>query len=252
MIQFSEIHFDSLPSTNSWLREAAQNGRTVEGSVVVAGHQSAGRGRMGRSWNSEPGTGLLFSFLLYPPLPVDILPLMSLFASLSVTAGLEDYLAGHGISNEGLSLRNDVLYKGRKLCGILCEGGVDESGRRFLITGVGINVNQVESDFPPRLRTPAISLYQITYKVEDPHSVLSKILPAIAEHYARLCAEGETWITKEWLAQSALEGRRIEVEEETGKVAGVVLGLTKEGALIIQDDAGGVRVIRSGDMGMTA
>lgn len=249
-LQFREIHFETLPSTNSWLRVAALTGKVEIGTVVIADHQTAGRGRLGRVWNSELGHGLTFSILFKPNLPPDKLTLFSLIAALVVKDGLEEYLTLNGLPHLTLGLRwpNDVMVENRKLAGILCEAGSDPDGNRFVVVGIGINVNQNEFDFPAELRTPASSLYLLTGMVEDPKRILPHVLRGFEEISIRLTREGSVWVSEEWFLKSGIAGRLVEVGDERGsRISGYARQLTADGALVIET-SGGLKIIRSGDL----
>ncbi len=149
----AEVH-ESLGSTNDEAFRRAREG-APEGLVVVAGHQTAGKGRLGRSWFDDAGRSLMFSVLLRPELPLRFFPLLALaLASAVADAGAE-------IVGEPLTIKwpNDVLHRGRKLCGVLAESRALTPGAPpALILGAGVNVNLLPEDFPDELRERATSL----------------------------------------------------------------------------------------------
>ena len=191
---------DVLPSTNSLLKAEAEMGLAQEGAVIVAEHQTAGRGRFDRQWESPPGKGLLFSILLSPDLKSDRMQLIGLMASLGVVDGVEELInaecppsaSNHNSSSVHLQLKwpNDILVDGKKLCGILCETSCDPDGRRFVVAGIGLNVNQSEDDFPPWLRRTANSLYIITKQTQPREKLLGLILSYIDLYYRKTVREG--------------------------------------------------------------
>jgi len=247
--RFNIIRFEQLPSTNTWLNQAAETGVAGPGTVVVADFQSQGRGRQGRSWICAPGQGLAMSVLLEALLPPQQTALVSLLAGLSVKSGLEEYLNTKGVQQPRLELRwpNDLLHHGRKIAGILCESATGTGDRRMVVMGIGVNINQAESDFPSDLRTPAASLYVMTGKVEDPRCLLPFILSGIDEYASRLEREGPRWIVREWLAESGVEGRSVILKTGEEVIVGIAAGLDDDGAMIIHKD-NGRRIIRSGDL----
>ncbi len=115
-----------------------------EGLVVVADEQTAGRGTKGRTWHSPPGTGLYATFLFRPAAEPTLLPLAVGLAVLRAAAETAPAVR--------LKWPNDLVWEGRKIAGVLCEGGPDGSGGRFVLAGIGINVGQTEEDFPPSSR----------------------------------------------------------------------------------------------------
>ena len=136
------IH-DELPSTNTALVGEAREG-APEGLGLVADHQTAGRGRLGRTWSAEPGTALLVSVLLRPPLPIDEVPVVLMAAGLAACDGVE---AAAGF-RPGLKWPNDLVVDDRKLAGLLTEatGGADPG----VVLGLGINVSSAA--YPAELK----------------------------------------------------------------------------------------------------
>lgn len=137
-----------------YLRECESTQRLLpddapEGAVAVTDHQTGGRGRLGRSWLAPPGTSLLFSVLLVPPVPPERLPELSLVAGRAVADAIA---AATGLAPT-LKFPNDVLLGGRKVCGILAEA----SGGRVVL-GIGLNVNQRDDELPAETVTPPTSL----------------------------------------------------------------------------------------------
>ena len=265
-----------VESTNSLLKAEAEAGLVEEGAVVVAEHQTAGRGRLDRRWEAPPGKALLFSALLYPELPPDKLPLAGLMVGLAVSESVSRFV-GESVS-ENYELRitnyelkesdksplqskiqnpkskiilkwpNDILAGGRKLGGILCESGFGPNGRRFVVAGVGLNVNQTAEDFPPGLRNAAASLYLVTGQIKEREAVLGMLLTALERSLLRLRDEGCGWIVPEWLAQAPIVNQRVTVTEGKTKITGLGLGLEPNGALKLRLDDGSVRLIHTGDL----
>ncbi|HWS15327.1 MAG TPA: biotin--[acetyl-CoA-carboxylase] ligase, partial [Candidatus Methylomirabilis sp.] len=138
-------------STNRVAMEMAEHG-AKHGTVVVADAQTAGRGRMGRRWESPPGKNLYVSMLLRPPVPTVEAPQLSLVTGVA----LADAVEAMGVS-ASLKWPNDLYLGERKAAGILAEMASDPDGVRHVVIGVGLNVNMEEADFPPVLRGRATS-----------------------------------------------------------------------------------------------
>jgi len=148
----SKVHaLESCESTNDCAAELARNG-AEEGTVVVSRTQTRGRGTKGRAWHSPPGYGLYISVILRP-YRADLC-LLPLAAGLGVRDGILD-AAGLRI---GLKWPNDLVWRNRKLGGILCEASGSEGAGRFAVVGVGLNLSQEEGDFPEDIRSTAASL----------------------------------------------------------------------------------------------
>lgn len=144
--------FAETASTNTVAREWALNG-APEGAVVVACHQTRGRGRRERTWDSPPGVGLYASVILRPDWLATEAP------NLAILAGMAAYraLQAAGVPNLRVKWPNDLLAGGKKICGVLVEPRIGEGRIEFAVLGIGINVRQEPSDFPPGLRGLATS-----------------------------------------------------------------------------------------------
>jgi len=238
-----------VSSTNELLKAEAEECLASEGTVIIAEHQTAGRGRLDRVWESPPGKSLLFSLLLYPEIPGDKMQLIGLMASLAVLNGLEVAQLKH-LNHQIIHLKwpNDILGTKRKLCGILSEAGVDKNGRRFTVVGIGINVNQTLNDFPEPLRNTATSLYIMTGKKHPRTTLLKSILASMEDHYNRLLNEGVEWIPQTWLERAGIRGKKVEVKDSNNTISGTCLGLNPDGALQLMMPDDSIQTIYSGDV----
>jgi BirA family biotin operon repressor/biotin-[acetyl-CoA-carboxylase] ligase len=146
-----------------------------EGALVVANHQTAGRGRLGRVWEDVPGRSLLFSLLLRPPAPMPLWPELSLVAGGAVAAAI----------GRGSTVRppNDVFLNGKKVAGVLPEAA---AGR--VVLGVGVNVNHSEDELPTDTVKPATSLRVELGRELDRDELLAAILVELERAYRAWCA----------------------------------------------------------------
>ncbi|MDX1581941.1 MAG: biotin--[acetyl-CoA-carboxylase] ligase, partial [Alphaproteobacteria bacterium] len=187
-----KVH-ESLPSTNDEARRLAESESAGHGTAVMALTQTAGRGRRGRSWVSEPGN-LFFSLLLRPKRPVSEVATLSFVASLAV----RDMLA-RWVDPDELSLKwpNDVLLSGRKVCGILLEGVSGAEGLNGVIVGIGVNLRHA----PENVIFPAIALSEASpSEVPEPEEAARALLARFAPWYQRweeagFAAVGEAWLS---------------------------------------------------------
>lgn len=215
---------------DSTMRRAAALARegAPSGAIVGADEQTAGQGRLGRSWHSPPGGGLYFTMILRPRLGAADLPLVTLALGLAVADSVQMFT---GLPCD-LRWPNDVLANGRKLAGILTQM---QDGA--VLAGVGLNVNQ--PDFPPDLRPIATSLILETGTEHDKHFLLRAIAGNIESHLQILESSGAAAILRLFAsASSYVAGRRVAVELPTGEVRGVTAGLTPAGYLLLRTDAG--------------
>lgn len=197
-------------STNTDMKSLARQG-AEHGAVLIAAEQTAGRGRMGRSFLS-PKNGLYLSMLLRPDCAAERLPTLTPCAAIAVCRALERVC---GI-RAGIKWPNDILFDGKKLCGILTEGIAAPDGTAVII-GIGLNVNTAETDLPEALRGMAASVRSITGRESDIAELASAVIAeldgvygrwlrgdgALAEEYRALCVS----IGKEYTARTG-EGEK--------------------------------------------
>ncbi len=239
-----EVH-ESLGSTNDEAFRRAQEGAT-EGLVVLAGHQTSGRGRLGRTWFDGPERSLMFSILLKPPIPLQSYPLLSLALASSIAR------AASGIAT-GFSIKwpNDVLHRGKKLAGVLAESRSLRPGEpAVLVLGAGVNVNYREGDFPRELRESATSL---SIAAGEDHVGMGGLFSAILASFARelgLAYGGGAGALLERLRPGLPgPGSRVRIALEGRAVEGELLELTETGALRVRNEASGaVETLTAGVM----
>ncbi len=242
-----KIHFfDSLGSTNSKAWELAGDGAGA-GTLVVADSQTGGRGRMGRSWWSPPGTNLYFSLLLRPDITPHQAPLLGLSAAYSMAELLD------------LQVKwpNDlVTAHGKKLCGFLAEMELDGGQVAFVILGVGLNVNQTV--FPQDLPL-ATSLRNERGHLHDRASLLARIVLGVESGLRR--HRHDSAALMEGLRQrSHTLGRHVKISlgspastgEQGSFVEGLAVDIRTDGALVLQLDDGTTRLVRAGDVETTS
>jgi len=234
----------SLDSTNDEAFRRAQEG-APEGLVVLAYHQTQGRGRHGRSWFDESGRSLMFSILLRPKIPLPTYPLLALALASSVAD------AGGEILGEPLAVKwpNDVLHCGRKLCGVLAESRVLRTGETAaLVLGAGVNVNLLEKDFPEDIRPHATSLRMAAGGREIP---LAPLFDSILDRFDRevsLTREGDpTSLFGRVRARLPERGAHVRVVLPDRVVDGELLDVIETGALRVRDEASGaVEILSAG------
>ena len=233
--------YAELDSTNTALVEEARDG-APEGLVVVADHQTGGRGRLGRTWSAAPGTALLVSVLLRPPLPIDEVPVVLMAAGLAACDGVE---AAAGF-RPGLKWPNDLVVEDRKLAGLLTEAtGGAEPG---VVLGLGINV--AAAAYPAELAGEATSCEEVASRPVDREELLVAFLTALELRYTAVLAGGSRSTTLDaYRADSATIGRRVRVELTAGKaLEGNASRLADDGQLVVVDDAGAEHLVNVGDV----
>jgi BirA family biotin operon repressor/biotin-[acetyl-CoA-carboxylase] ligase len=234
-------HFYKIGSTNVAAMEAASAG-APEGSVFVAEQQTAGRGRGGHSWHSAQSAGIYCSAVLRPAMaPADAL-ILSLAAGLAVHAAVREIDPSAEID---LKWPNDLLAGGRKFCGILTEMNAEATRVRYLVVGIGINVNQTE--FPEDLQSIATSLRLFTKREWSRVELCAALLKSLDREYRDLLTKPDAHnsvLRRFEERSSSVRGRKVRIEENGG-FEGTSDGLDARGFLQVRDgDA--VRTVLSG------
>jgi len=235
-------HFFKTDSTNLVALELGHAGEP-EGAVVVAEEQTAGRGRAGRAWHSEHAAGIYATLLLRPRLAPVQAPLLTMMAGLSAHAAIQ---AQTGLTVD-LKWPNDLLINGKKVGGILTEMHAEPGQIRFVIVGIGLNVNQEK--FAGELGAIATSLRLETGKTQSRLELLVRLLREFENDYNQFLREGAASITKKFVAISSYaQGRRVRVTNGTESFAGTTAGLGPEGLLQVRRDDGAVVTVIAGDV----
>ncbi|HKV23834.1 MAG TPA: biotin--[acetyl-CoA-carboxylase] ligase [Candidatus Acidoferrum sp.] len=235
-------HFFRVDSTNRVALEMGHAGEP-EGAVVLAEEQTAGRGRAGRSWQSDRATGIYVTLLLRPRLAPVQAPLLTMMAGLSARAAMQ---ALTGVVAD-LKWPNDVMIGGKKAGGILTEMHAEPSLVRFVIVGIGLNVNQ--DKFPGDLEATATSLRIATGGHVSRLELLVRLLREFENDYNRFLQEGPAAVTRRFEAVSSYaKGKRVRVTSGAETFTGMTAGLGPEGLLQVSRDDGQTVTVISGDV----
>jgi len=236
------LHYFKTDSTNRIAMELGFAGEP-EGTVVLAEEQTAGRGRAGRSWHSEKGTGLYVSILLRPRLAPAQAPLLTMLAGISAQAAVESLT---GLTAE-LKWPNDLLLKGKKLGGILTEMHAEPTSVRFIVIGIGINANQEK--FPPEMAGVATSLRKESGRMTFRLELLIRLLAQFESDYRVFLSEGAPFVVDRFQKVSDFaKGRRVRVDTGVDTYQGTTAGLSPEGLLLVSRDQGPLTTVIAGDV----
>jgi len=219
----------SCSSTNDVAKKKAEEG-TEEGTVIIAEEQTRGRGTKGRSWYSAKNMGLYASAILYPQNPdISLIPLL---AGLAVKEAINQSLR----ICVGLRWPNDLVWKEKKLGGILCESGFLGNQLSYIILGIGLNLHHEREDFPEDIRSLATSLKMIVKKDIKEGSLL-RILWKSLNHWYWLFCQGEgVRIAQSYARNSLLRpGQKLRLENETREFTGIYRGIDSRGGLILEE-----------------
>ncbi|GAB4276784.1 MAG: biotin--[acetyl-CoA-carboxylase] ligase [Deferrisomatales bacterium] len=237
-------HLESVDSTNREAERWALEG-APEGALVVADHQDAGRGRLGRSWVDRKGHSLLLSLVLRPDLPAAQAPALTYVASVALAETLGRWIPRNAIE---IKWPNDVLVAGGKVAGILLEMRCEAQRVDHVILGVGINVGGRPEDLPADLRAPATTVAACASSPPHRLAVLCAFLQAMEDGYERFLARGYDDLRAAWNRWFRMAGQRLRVRTAAATVEGVALGLGPSGALLLDRGDGCTEAVLAGDL----
>jgi len=240
------IFHTEVDSTNEVAGELAQDGEP-EGTVVIADYQSAGRGRLDRSWLSPSGMNLYVSVILRPPVTPFDAPQMSIVTVVAAVRAIMRVVPGIDI---GIKWPNDIITGGKKLSGILFDMKTDMDRVDYLVAGIGINVNMVEMD--DSIDQKATSLKLETGKETSRPQLAAALLEELEKTYMQWLAKGLSVFRTFWEEKSILIGRTVEVDTPAGSLRGRVKGLSKTGGLNMELDDGQSMEVLAGDVHITS
>jgi len=235
--------FQETSSTNDIAEKLARDG-VAEGVVIFAESQTKGRGRLGRKWMSPAGQGLWFSVLLRPPLPPGSVTQLTIAAATAVARAIRTQT---GLAPE-IKWPNDILLGGRKTVGILTELSAEADRVRYVIIGIGVDVNVIE--FPPELAGVATSLAQAAGRRFVRSEIAAAILRELDRDYARLARGEFAAVAEEWEEQCVTLGQRVRILTGDRTLTGRAETLDTDGALLLRTDHGHLERIVGGDVSL--
>ena len=236
-------HFDTIDSTNHWAMELARQG-AAEGEVVIAEAQSAGRGRLGRSFFSPAGKSFYGSIILRPEIPPARAPQITLVAGVAAAETLER----HAFTRPGLKWPNDVRLGPRKVVGILTEMEAEADRVLHVVCGIGVNLNVPAAEFPRELREIATSVLAATGRRVDRAAFAADLFRSFERLYDEFLRSGLERLRERWDSYSILTGEEVRVEGSGEVLSGRVLGIDGDGALRLETESGEVVRAIAGDV----
>ena len=239
----SKQKYEILDSTNKKARELAFNS-APEGTLIIAKEQTEGRGRLGRSWDSTKGEDIIMSMILRPDIPAENFSMLTIIAALAVNKAIRKE---SGL-NSKIKWPNDIVFEGKKLCGILTEASF--SGRNgFAVVGIGINVNSTA--FAEAISMKAGSLRQLTGRVFDTEIIIDSVWKEFDEYYEILKTDGDLRnLVEEYNSLTVnyhTPVARTDYNDEE-PVSGTAMGIDEKGHLIVNSDDGRKLFLYSGEI----
>lgn len=239
--RFNVSVIEKTESTNLLLKGLALKG-AQEGAVVVAGEQTAGIGRMGRSFFSPGNTGIYMSILLKPRIKPEKSVLITTAAAVAVCKALEK----NGIENAGIKWVNDIYIGGKKVCGILTQGNINPYSQEldFAILGIGINVYEPENDFPDEIKSVAGAIFD-----EEEEGLRNQLVADILEEFFEIYNDlTDTGYVDEYIKRSIVIGKKVDVINASQAKEATVLGISRDCKLHIEYENGVQCFLDSGEI----
>ena len=235
------VHFaKETDSTNLWIKRLAKEGAS-EGTLALAEFQSAGRGRLGRSWEVPEGTSVMMSILLRPKFEPQYAPTLTLVMGMAVAKAVKSL--GFDVS---IKWPNDVVVSHKKICGILTEMGVRDGKIDYAVIGVGINVNIKE--FPEEMADKATSLYLESGKEFDRSQIPGLVMEAFEEYYEKFAATCDlSGLKEEYESILANYNQPVRVLAKE-PYEGVARGITDGGELLVEKTDGTIATVSAGEV----
>ena len=235
------VHFArETDSTNLWIKRLAKEG-APEGTLALAEFQSAGRGRLGRSWEVPEGTSVMMSILLRPKFEPQYAPTLTLVMGMAVAKAVKKL--GFDVS---IKWPNDVVVSHKKICGILTEMGVRDGKIDYAVIGVGINVNIRE--FPDEMADKATSLYLESGRKFDRSQIPGLVMEAFEEYYEKFAATCDlSGLKEEYESILANYNQPVRVLAKE-PYEGVARGITDGGELLVEKTDGTIVAVSAGEV----
>lgn len=233
--------YETIASTNAAAKDMAKNGAT-HGTVLLADSQSAGRGRLGRSFCSQAGVGIYMSVILHPECAPGELMHLTCAVGVAVCDAIEEALG----LRPGIKWINDLVAGSKKLGGILTELVMDGGLVRSAVVGIGINCNQKDADFPPALQSIATSLSAFTGEYID----RAKLAAALICHLEKMDRNlhHRQAIMEQYRKDCITLGKQITVIQGDVRSPGRAVGLADDGSLMVQYADGAVSTVNAGEV----
>lgn len=245
--------FDSIDSTNNYAKKIALEG-CEDGTLVVTEEQTAGRGRLGRSWDSQNKKGIWMSVVLRPQISPEKLNIITIATSVAVTRAIKKVT---GIDTR-IKWPNDLIVDNRKVCGILTEMNSEVDRVNFVVVGIGINVNHTQNDFPQDIQEIATSLK--LYSCRDgaaegklcPNfsrsTIIRQILIELEYMYNKINTADTKEFIDEWKNSSITMGREVLIISSTNQYTAIAKDITNDGKLVVESSDGQIKEVNSGEI----
>lgn len=234
--------FDSIDSTNNEAKKMAEEG-ACDGTLVVADQQTAGKGRRGRSWESPKNSGIFMTIVLRPDIAPDKAPTLTLVAAMAVRDAI--YKTTNIMTQ--IKWPNDLVYEGKKLCGILTEMSAEIDCIHYVVSGIGINVNIHE--FPEEIKDKATSIALICGRDVKRNEIVAQFCNSFEGYYEKFLKTGDMKLLIEEYNNGLVNiGKEVRVLDPAGEYSGVSVGINDNGELIVKKEDNTLTEVMSGEV----
>jgi BirA family biotin operon repressor/biotin-[acetyl-CoA-carboxylase] ligase len=232
-------YFDTVSSTMDIALQLAMKG-SPEGTIAIAEFQTKGRGRLGRSWSSPKYKGIYLSLILRPKILPSQSPVLTLLAAVSACEAIKEAV---GLAAT-IKWPNDILSRNKKLGGILTELDAETDVVRFVVIGIGLNVNNDKKS----LVSGATSLREEKGGSINRVALLQELLRKIEGNYLSFQKKGPSFITDKWRNYSVTLGKRVKVASGLKHFEGQAIDIDTDGGLLLRKDSGVIEKVTAGDI----
>ena len=237
------LYFHEIVDSTNLEAKSLGDAGALDGTVVIADCQKQGRGRLGRVWTSPAGCGLWMSAVLRPSFPPFQASMVTLVAAMAVMEAIEEVT---GVQAQ-IKWPNDLVVQGKKICGILTEMSMEGSKIRYIVPGIGINVNNL--DFPEELCGKATSLALVTGKITNRAQLAGAVCRSFEKYYADFLVHGNLAGMKDsYNARLVNRNRQVVISDGAGSFTCISEGIDETGALLVQKEDGTREAICSGEV----
>jgi len=243
------IYLNSIGSTNDYAKKAASEG-APDGTVVVADMQTAGKGRLGRFWQSPAGKGIYLSVILRPDASPAHMQIITVAAAAAAVTAIEK---STGLKTL-IKWPNDIVIDGKKVCGILTEMNSELDRVNYIVLGIGFNYSQDKEDFPGELADRATSLKicsetrGIKFEKKTKLILIREFLKELDKLYEDILEGRSARILSTWKANTATLGKEVRVTCRDAEYTGTAVDITEDAGLLVRMSDGTLREIKSGEV----
>ncbi len=235
-------YFDEISSTNTVLKERATKGEE-ENTILVSEYQTAGRGRLGKSFFSPQGCGVYLSYLIKPHIPAKDAVFITVAAAVAMARALSDVLD----INTQIKWVNDIYFQDKKLCGILTESSISPDGTlNYAVLGIGINITTPPEGYPREFAYKTTNIENIIGTITSEQKC--RLLAAFINNFDNIFCDKEKNYVKEYKEASCLLGREIEILSDEHRGTGIATDIDTNANLIVEKSDGTVVSLCSGDV----